>query len=263
MKTLYRQNHTRNKARIIGTISLFFLIIMIYAAGKPLLSFFSGVFAPAGIVISRAEGQTASAFGSIGSYFLSKSTLQDENSRLKGEMELMRLSVIRTESLEEENAELRALLGRSARDDSAILTEVMIRPPTSPFDTMIIDVGRASGVEDGDTASVSGFIVGSIARVDDRTSVLRLWSYPGNTFDIVIGEKFSGRAEGQGGGSFRIRAPRDVPVVLGDIVSVPSINGMLLGTVAAIDSNPENPFSDIYVSSPVNLRTVRFMEVVK
>ena len=171
--------------------------------------------------------------------------------------------MIREEALILENRQLRAILGRERNDVRGILAEVVLRPPSSPYDTLVIDAGGEAGISKGDRASAHGFILGEVTRAEKKSSVVTLWSQSGRSFDVSIGEKFSGRAEGRGGGYFYIRAPRDTEIASGDIVIAPSLGDLLLGTVGAVSRDEKNPFADVYVISPENIRTIRFMEIVK
>lgn len=261
MKMNYRRNHTNAGWRLRGLILVVALVALLYAAGKPLLSFMSGVFTPIASVTSSMERKTNSALHALGAYFSSKITLEKENVRLSNELDFMRLATVDREALEEENIKLRTILGGRVKTDEAILAEVIMRPPSSPYDTLVIDIGKQDGVALGDRVRTNGFIVGEISRTLKNTSVVKLWSHSDNSLDVSIGDIFSGRAEGQGGGSFRIRAPRDTTVSEGDAVLAPGLDGLLLGVVGEIARDAENPFADMYVKSPVNIRTIRFVEV--
>lgn len=259
----YRRNHTSGAWRFRGLIFAVMLIVVLYVAGKPLLSFLSRVFTPIASFVSSIERKAGSASHDLGAYFSSKGSLEKENLRLSNELDLMRLVAADKEVLEAENTKLRTLLGGRIETDQAILAEVILHPPSSPYDTLVIDIGAKDGVNAGDSVRAEGFIVGEISSTLENTSVVKLWSHPDNLLDVSIGDMFSGRAEGQGGGSFHIRAPRDTSVSEGDAVLAPGLDGLILGVIGKIVRDAENPFADIYVISPVNIRTVRFVEVAQ
>lgn len=264
MKTNYLQSRTSGRRTIIKWIVVLIVaIVLLYTAGKPILSFVSWIGVGTGSAFSRAAEYTGSFFGFVSDYFSSRNVLEEENRGLSEELALARLAVIREEALKKENDELRALLNRGSKEKRGILAEVILRPPGSPYDTLILDAGEDVGVSVGDRVVADGFLVGEITRVSGASSVTTLWSQSGKSFDVSIGDTFSGRAEGYGGGSFYIRAPRDTKVVSGDIVIAPALGDLLLGTVRSVVHDEKKPFADVYAESPLRLRTIRFVEIVK
>ncbi len=264
MKTNYPRNPTNERRTlIVGTLVLIVAIVLLYTAGKPILSFVSQVGAGTGSVVSSTGESTGAFFHRIGTYFSLRDGLEKENRALSEELEIARLAVIREEALKKENDELRALLNRMPKGERGILAEVILRPPSSPYDTLVLDIGEDAGISVGNRVIADGFLVGEITRTDNTSAVLTLWSQPGRSFDVSISGKFSGRAEGYGGGSFYIRAPRDTDIAEGDIVHAPEIGDTLLGVVTALVRDEKNPFADVYVESPIPLRMIRFVEIVK
>lgn len=264
MKTNYPQNRTSGRGTFLKKVVIVIVVgALLYVAGKPLLSFVSRVSVGTGSVVSRAAEHTGSFFSLVGTYFSSRNTLEEEVQTLSDELSVARLAVIREEALKKENDELRALLSREPKDMRGILAEVILRPPSSPYDTLILNAGEDAGISVGDTVNAEGFIIGEITRTDTAFSVLTLWSQSGKPFDVSIEGKFSGRAEGYGSGSFYIRAPRDTAIAEGDIVIAPEVGNLILGTVSAISRDEKNPFADIYVQSPLSLRTIKFVEIIK
>jgi len=239
------------------------VVVIFFVAGKPILSFVSKIAVGTGSFLPRAAEHTGSFFNFVGSYFSSRNALTEENKLLSDEIFLLRLAVIREEALREENDQLRATLSRGPTEKRGILAEVILRPPSSPYDTLVLDVGEDAGISVGDRVMADGFSVGEITRVGRSSSVVSLWSQPGETLDISIGSTFSGRAEGNGGGTFYIRVPRDTKISEGDIVIAPALGNSLLGTVKSVVRDEKNPFLDSYAESPLHLRTIRFVEVME
>lgn len=264
MKTNYLQSRTSGRSTLLKKVIIVIAVgALLYVAGKPLLSFVSRVGVGTGSLVSRATERTGSFFGIVGTYFSSRNRLEEEVQALSDELSVARLAVIREEALKKENDELRALLSREPKGKRGILAEVILRPPSSPYDTLVLGVGENAGISVGDSVNAEGFIVGEITRADTTSSVLTLWSQSGKSFDVSVEDKFSGRAEGYGSGSFYIRAPRDTMITEGDIVTAPEVNNLILGTVSALSRDEKNPFADVYVQSPLSLRTIKFVEIIK
>lgn len=263
MKTNYLQNPTRRTSFIKRGAWTLAVLLIVFFAGDILLSFVFRMNAGVGGAIVRTTDRTSSLFGFIGSYFSTRNALETEIAALSDDLSLARLSVVREEDLARENTELRALLSRGPKGKHGILAEVLVRPPSSPYDTMIVDAGFSEGANVGDLVIADGFVVGEITRTTSHTSIVTLWSQSGNTFDVSVGTTFSGRAEGEGGGDFYIRAPRDTHIQEGDIVRAPSLGNAIVGTVGVVVLDDTDPFAEIYVASPLNLRTIRFVEIVR
>jgi len=258
----YRQNPTDMFSRIRRALVSIAVIAIVLFGGGWILSIISPLVTSLSSNIWSGGSQTSGFLGGAVSYFRSKSTLSKENEELKMQIEAAHTETVRIEELKEENESLRTLLGQHKKSDTTVLGEVLSRPPTSPYDTLVIDQGVSAGIAVGDYVRASGFVIGYISRADKNYSVVRLWSYPGNSFDVSIGKVFSGKAEGQGGGAFKVRFPRDLAISNGDIVSVPLLGGLLIGTVQSIARAPEDPFAEAFAGGELNIRTIRFVEVL-
>ena len=71
----------------------------------------------------------------------SKETLEGRNDELEKEVQELRLKLLSKDLLLKENKELKAILGRVS-NQRAILATVLSRPNNSPYDTLIIDIGK-------------------------------------------------------------------------------------------------------------------------
>ena len=80
---------------------------------------------------------------------------------------------------------------------------------------------------------------------------------------MFIGDSAIGaEAKGLGGGNFEIELPRNVDVFVGDSIYVSDINPRVLGTIEYINSDPNDVFERILFKSPVNLFSLRFVDVI-
>ena len=164
--------------------------------------------------------------------------------------------------LAQENTELKALLGRSSAKDG-VLASVIRKPPQSLYDTILIDVGKESGVSVGDTVYALGdVVIGKVSAVYARYAKVTLFSAPGQKYDVVIGQKnIPATAVGRGGDSFEIVLPRDSGVVVGDSVSAPLTSPSILATVGALVAQPAQAFVAVLANSPVSTAELRWVEV--
>lgn len=193
----------------------------------------------------------------------SKQELIDENIYLKEEITTLRVQFLSKELLLQENIELKELLGRHNTERVSILGTVLAKPNRTPYDTLIIDVGRDSGVEKGNVVVVYGdVVIGEIDEVSRKNSRVKLFSSPGEEIDIIIGkENIESIAYGIGGGNFLIRLPHGIDVEEGDVISFPAINVALIGIIETIDIQPSSSFQNILFKSPVNMYELKWVEV--
>ena len=169
------------------------------------------------------------------------------------------------QALKQENEQLKELFGRKTEHDTRTLSVVLSRPPRTPFDELIIDIGADHGVSVGDLIYAEmDYIIGHVEVVHDTTSTVKLFSAPGEKIDAVIGTtSTSVVVEGRGGGNFYIKLPKSVSVFEGDVITIPGINPIVLGTVESIDSGDGEAFSHIYFRLPVKLNSIHYVQVKK
>ena len=159
-----------------------------------------------------------------------------------------------------ENEELKGLLGRTPVE-KPLLATILKKPPTSAYDTFVLDVGADHGVEAGDTIYALGTVpVGEIAEVFAHTAKAKLYSSSGEKFDIVIGSStIHATAIGKGGGYFEVSLPRDTKIQRGDHVLVPTLHDSFVGVVEGVASEPSEPFSKILFRQPISMYELRWV----
>ncbi len=172
-------------------------------------------------------------------------------------------------ALYSENLELKARLGRDARV-TRILSGVLLRPPATPYDTLVIDAGEAEGVTLRDVVSAGGTtVIGTVSEVYAHAARVTLYSAPGEKYDSLL--RLSARAgavvsvvvEGQGGGSLRAQVPAGTEVSVGDEALLPGIMGGISARVSHIDRAEGESFITLYFNLPVDMFMLRFVEVWK
>lgn len=163
--------------------------------------------------------------------------------------------------LRDENASLKEILGRSSFKRTLIST-VLSNPARTPYDTLVIDVGKKFGVVSEARVSVGGIVVGSISEVTPTWSRVRLFSSPGEEYPVIIGKtRVTSLASGLGAGNFDAKLPRELDVVSGDTVIFPEFDKQILGVVESVELTPNDSFQRILFKSPINLAEIRFVEV--
>lgn len=168
-------------------------------------------------------------------------------------------------SLENENAELKNLLGRKPEKDERELAVILSRPPRTPYDSLVIDIGEDHGLMQGDLVYAEmNYLVGHVEVVYPTTSIVKLFSSPGEKIDVLVGSSTTPVvAEGRGGGNFYIKVPRNIKVHEGDPIVVPSLRSLILGSAEKVDAAEGDAYAYIYFKLPVNFNSLRYAEIKK
>ena len=196
------------------------------------------------------------------SFFSFRKALLEEKENLLDRIRELEAKNEDRERLYTENEELKNLLGRN-RDTRRLLAAVILRPPASVYDTLILDVGEAEGAKVGQRVLAYGTTaVGELREVGEHTSKAVLFSSPGEKISgMIAGRNIPVEVVGRGGGNFGIELPRSMAVSPGEAIVTPGVYGVTLGLVTEIISDPRDPFELVLVSSPVNAQELRFVEL--
>lgn len=202
----------------------------------------------------RVSSLISSPFGKITNYFSFKNTLIREKLVLEEELRALRLRDIDRELLFKENEELRKQLGRNPSPD-LVISRVLSKPPKSPYDTLVIDVGSLHNVTVGNNVYLGeSIIVGKIKEVTEETSVVELFSNGDLKQEAILlrtGVSFT--LVGRGGANFQIEVPKDTDIALGDVFGYPGFSSNVLGNVYHIDDSSKGSFKTVYLKVPGNI----------
>ena len=191
-------------------------------------------------------------------------TLREENARLRAEHERMRRWQALALRLEAENAALRKLLNLVPEPEARYVTARVIADPGGSFaKSLLINGGRADGVDLGHAVLSSEGVVGRIvgvaehsARVlliTDLNSRIPVMVMPSGARGVLAGDN-SERAKLLHAGADAPIGSGDRVVTSGDAGAFPP--GLPLGIVAAIDDN------HVSVAPHVARERIAYVEVV-
>jgi cell shape-determining protein MreC len=199
------------------------------------------------------------------SLFSSKKTLIEENKKLRSDLATHAALSIEYDILKNENEELRGLLGRIEGQEDLVIASILVRPRKSPYDTLIIDIGKDNNISTGSRVVLSeDILLGEISEVFDHSSKVVLYSNPGVITQVSIGEgNITAEAKGIGGGNYEIELPRDVPIEEGASVRVLGIKGGILGIIERVESTPQDPSKKILFKIPVNIQEIEWVTVIR
>ncbi len=185
-----------------------------------------------------------------------------ENESLKQQLAEAQARLGSIQSVETENSELKGLLGR-ASSTPYILGAVLKRPPLSPYDELVIDLGADHGLSTSSIVYAPGNVrIGRVSQVLGQTSKVTLFSSPGEKYEVQIGAAHTpATAVGRGGGQYQAQLSHDVKVVEGDFVTAPSLNDGTFGVVTGVASSAAEPFETVIFAPSVNIYQLRWVLV--
>ncbi len=169
------------------------------------------------------------------------------------------------QSLKDENEQLQEMMGRKTEHDDRLLSVILSRPPRVPYDSLIIDIGEDHGLGEGDLVYAEmDYVIGHVEVVNSNSSVVKLFSSPGEKVDVLVGSStIPVVAEGRGAGNFYIKVPKNIPIAEGDQILVPGIHPVVLGTAEHVDASEGEAFSYIYFKLPVKLNALHYVQIKK
>jgi len=194
-----------------------------------------------------------------------RESLLEENKKLLEENSSLKISMIDYQILKNENDKLKELLGKITTNHDFILSNILVKPNYSPYDTLIIDVGQDGNILEGFPVYTNGNIpIGIISKVYTQTSLVELYSNPGRvTSGILDGSNVSVELIGRGGGNFEMSIPFELIAPKGTIILLPNIQPEIIAIVEEEISDPTDPVKKIILRSPINIQNQKWVQVKK
>jgi cell shape-determining protein MreC len=212
--------------------------------------------------IWRVAEFTTKPFSGMKNFFVSKNNLINKNLALEEEMVSLRLKRVDYEILSKEFDELKNQLGRQG-DQPRVLSRVLSKPPYSPYDNFVIDVGSEEGVSLGSRVYISdNIIIGLVKKITPHTSLVELFSNGDSEQETILSRTGSSFVlKGQGGGNLELEVPKDTDIIWGDVFLYPKFSTAMVGSVYYIDENSQNSFKKIYIRVPGNIFSTKYVFV--
>ncbi|PJE74080.1 MAG: hypothetical protein COV01_03205 [Candidatus Taylorbacteria bacterium CG10_big_fil_rev_8_21_14_0_10_41_48] len=246
----------KKKTGFVVFIAFLFLIHVVFPhAYGAVLYPVTSIFLKSGTFI----GDTVSNYAELMS---SKKSLIQENIRLRDEAVSLRPSLLILDSIRKENDTLRSLLGRHT-SDNRVLAVVLSRPPFSPYDSLILDIGSTDGVFVGDKVyAATDILLGDISDVYSHTAKVNLFSSPGRKVPVLVGPSaIQVEAVGRGSGNFRAVLPSEVGIEKGDPVRFAQSKLNIVGVIEEIVVDSTDSLQEILFKMPLTLSEVSYVEV--
>jgi cell shape-determining protein MreC len=243
-------------------VAVFIVLIFLINLISP--AFLGSVSNKIGIPIWKSGGFLSTQFSNIISFAHSRIRILEMNRELESEILNLKTKLLLLDVLENENKEFKRTWGRND-ESNGILASVLVKPPQSFYDTLILDAGNDSFVEVGNYVFFGkNVILGTIDEVYKKTSRAKLFSsVDTETVAVVDRNNVAVTLMGRGGGTFEIKVPQEVDIVSGDIIILPGINNNILATVVEIESNPANSFKRVFCKTPTNVAEMRWVSILR
>ena len=263
MTYLHDRNKDRKKKRFY--IGLFVAILVVILSATGIFGKLGGFFQRIAKPMWRAENAVQNVAENSGYTIRTKASVYNENEILKAKNQELEAKLVEYSGLLSENADLKASLGRMDPKDDFLLATILIKPNRSPYDTVIVDAGTDHNVITGSEVFAKGEVsVGTVSIVYPHTSVIKLYSTPGEITDAQIeGSNSSVQLIGRGGGNFEMLVPTDLVVPEGTSVILPYIKMRVVATVVDSISAKQDPLRKIILKSPVNIQEEKWLHIKK
>lgn len=192
----------------------------------------------------------------VPSFIRDRQSLVKEIEDLNTKLVVASRSSVTQQRLLEENSKLRNLLGSSG--ESRIMAAVIARPDELPYDLLQIDRGIKHGVEVGAPVFVGrDVVIGLVVHVADDYSFVELFTTPEFEASVFIsGPNVVATMEGRGGGVARVRVPQGVPITVGNLVHVPSVEPGVFGRISYVENRPTQPEQYGYITPELSISSL-------
>lgn len=225
------------------------------------------ILLPSSFFINKASNRTV-AFLEL---WQKVTRLEQDNQRLTQENLQIKAKLDQLKELEQENLQLRGLLNIAppATSGQTIIARVVGLSPYGFFQTLTIDRGQKDGVEKGKPVISSGFLVGSIAEVSDKTATVRLISAHNSLIPVLLANsRVKGLLKGGVKGIVVEDIPVDVQIQTGEPVVTAGLTnqipaGISVGQVEEVISTKGEIFQVAKVKLPINFTQLEVVAVIK
>ena len=170
------------------------------------------------------------AFDAMRESFATKTRVEAENVKLAADNLVLRLRLLRFESLEQENRRLRAVRESSPRVVQRSLVAEIVRVDLDPFrQRVLINKGTRAGVFRGQAAIDANGIYGQVTRVGPYSAEIILVSDPEHAIPVHVnrtGARSIALGTGRSGLLSLPYLPQNTDVIVGDLLVSSGLGGV-------------------------------------
>jgi rod shape-determining protein MreC len=190
------------------------------------------------------------AFDALRESFATRTRVEAENVKLAADNLVLRLKLLRFESLEQENRRLRAVRESSSRVVQRSLVAEIVRVDLDPFrQRVLINKGTRDGVFRGQAAIDANGIYGQVTRAGPFSAEIILISDPEHAIPVQVnrtGARSIALGTGRSGLLSLPYLPQNADVVVGDLLVSSGLGGVYppgypVGKVTAVTRDTGQP----------------------
>ena len=194
------------------------------------------------------------AWSAMRESFATKTRVEAENIKLASDNLVLRLKLLRFESLEQENQRLRAVRESSARVVQRSLVAEIVRVDLDPFrQRVLINKGTRDGVFKGQAAIDAAGIFGQVTRAGPISAEIILISDPEHAIPVQVnrtGVRSIALGTGRSGLLSLPYLPQNSDVIVGDLLVSSGLGGVYppgypVGKVTAVTRDPGQPLLSV------------------
>lgn len=210
-------------------------------------------------------------FKGVGENYLFLVRVQEENQKLKHQINLLRQENNRLQEIifaEERLKKLYAL--QASQTTSGIVAQVFGRDPSSWFKTLLIDKGELAGVAKDMVALAAEGVVGRVIEVSSRTAKILLITDPNSALDVLVQRsRAQGILEGNAEEYCILKyVPKAEDIQVGDKVITSGIGGifpkgLMIGTVRQVDKKRAGIFQYVEVIPAVDFSKLEELLLIR
>lgn len=197
----------------------------------------------------------------------SKSNLTEENAHLREIINQQSIDLLKQDILTQENATLRQIVNRADDPRPLSVGRLLNQGLQFPFGTTLIDTGRlevSTPLTTGVVVAAEGSVaLGELIEVYATGAKMIFYSTSGNRLRASLGEDHVPiDLSGRGGGNFLASLPRDLPIEVGDQVTI-AVAGheFLLAVVSDITRTAGGSFQEVFLRVPINISQLAWVEM--
>jgi len=194
------------------------------------------------------------AFDAMRESFATKTRVEAENVKLAADNLVLRLKLLRFDSLEEENRRLRAVRESSPRAVQRSLVAEIVRVDLDPFrQRVLINKGARADVFRGQAAIDANGIYGQVTRVGPYSAEIILISDPEHAIPVQVnrtGTRSIALGTGRSGLLSLPYLPQNTDVIVGDLLVSSGLGGVYppgypVGKVTAVNRDSGQPLLEV------------------
>lgn len=192
----------------------------------------------------------------VPSFVRNRLALKEEIELLQNQLAVAERTDLTQQRLVEENNRLRQLLG--INEEERVAAAVIARPAELPYDLLQIDRGSNHGIEVGAPVFMGrDVVIGLVVHTAPTYSFVELVTTPSfEATAFVVGPNVAVTLEGMGGGVARVRVPQGVPLTVGNLVYLPSVEPGVFGRISYVVNEPTQPEQFGYITPDASISSL-------